>query len=159
MGWSPRFHTRFHVSCTTLDTASLTHLSHTRLSLSLVCFSKQFCQTRQINFAVRTPTKTNLHRFRLLLFRSPLLKESIFLSFPAGIKMFQFPAFPSITLLYSCYDDQILFSSRVSSFGYPRIFRYLLLPVAFRSLSRPSSALGAKSFTLRSQQLNLFTSH
>ena len=41
-GWSPLFHTRFHVSCTTLDTAMLTHLSYTRLSLSLVCFSKQF---------------------------------------------------------------------------------------------------------------------
>ena len=27
---------------------------------------------------------------------------------------------------------------------------YLLLPIAFRSLSRPSSALGAKAFTLRS---------
>ena len=42
--------------------------------------------------------------FRLLLFRSPLLKESSFLSFPAGTKMFQFPAFPSYTLLYSCMD-------------------------------------------------------
>ena len=42
-GWSPLFHTRFHVSCTTLDTTSSTFLSHTRLSLSMVCFSKQFC--------------------------------------------------------------------------------------------------------------------
>ena len=42
-GWSPLFHTRFHVSCTTLDTALLTHLSHTRLSLSMVYFSKYFC--------------------------------------------------------------------------------------------------------------------
>ena len=41
-GWSPLFHTRFHVSCTTLDTTSLTFLSYTRLSLSLVCLSKQF---------------------------------------------------------------------------------------------------------------------
>ena len=39
-GWSPRVHTRFHVSCTTLDTALLTHLSYTRLSLSMVYFSK-----------------------------------------------------------------------------------------------------------------------
>ena len=39
-GWSPLIHTRFHVSCTTLDTAMLTHLSHTRLSLSMVYFSK-----------------------------------------------------------------------------------------------------------------------
>ena len=37
----------------------------------------------------------------------------------------------------------------VSPFGYPRIKGYLLLPVAFRSLSRPSSAPGARAFALR----------
>ena len=41
-GWSPLIHTRFHVSCTTLDTTMLAYLSYTRLSLSLVCLSKQF---------------------------------------------------------------------------------------------------------------------
>ena len=43
----------------------------------------------------------------------------------------------------------------VSPFRYPRIKGYLLLPVAFRSLSRLSSALSAKASTLRSFQLNL----
>ena len=43
MGWSPLVHTRFPVSRTTLDTTMSTHLSLTRLSLSLVCFPKQFC--------------------------------------------------------------------------------------------------------------------
>ena len=43
----------------------------------------------------------------------------------------------------------------VSPFRYPRIFEYLLLPVAFRSLSRLSSALSAKASALRSFQLNL----
>ena len=38
----------------------------------------------------------------------------------------------------------------VSPFGYLRIMGYLLLPAAFRSLSRPSSALSAKASTLRS---------
>ena len=37
-GWSPRIHTRFHVSRTTLDTTSQTQLSYTRLSLSMVYF-------------------------------------------------------------------------------------------------------------------------
>ena len=37
---------------------------------------------------------------------------------------------------------------RVSPFGYPRLFGYVLLNVAFRSLSRPSSAPSAKAFTL-----------
>ena len=41
-------------------------------------------------------------------------------------------------------------SSRVSPFRDPRIKGYLLLPAAFRSLSRLSSALSAKASTLRS---------
>ena len=44
---------------------------------------------------------------------------------------------------------------RVSPFRYPRITGYLLLPAAFRSLSRLSSALSAKASTLRSYKLDL----
>ena len=47
-------------------------------------------------------------------------------------------------------------SSRVSPFRYLRLNGYLLLPAAFRSLSRLSSALSAKASTLRSFLLNLF---
>ena len=43
----------------------------------------------------------------------------------------------------------------VAPFGNPRINGYLLLPVAYRSLSRPSSAPDAKAFPLRSFQLDL----
>ena len=39
-----------------------------------------------------TPPAPRRRRFGLLPFRSPLLRESIFLSSPAGTKMFQFPA-------------------------------------------------------------------
>ena len=46
----------------------------------------------------------------------------------------------------------------VSPFRYLRIVGYLLLPTAFRSLSRLSSALSAKASTLRSFLLNLVTS-
>ncbi len=38
---------------------------------------------------------------------------------------------------------------RIAPFGYPRIFACLQLPVAFRSLPRPSSAPDAKAFALR----------
>ena len=41
-GWSPLFHTRFHVSRTTLDTTMSIQFSYTGLSPSLVCFPKQF---------------------------------------------------------------------------------------------------------------------
>ena len=49
-------------------------------------------------------------------------------------------------------------SSRVSPFRDLRINGYLLLPEAFRSLSRLSSALSAKASTLRSYQLDQLTS-
>ena len=42
------------------------------------------------------------------------------------------------------------YDRRVSPFGYPWINACLQLPMAFRSLPRPSSALNAKAFTLRS---------
>ena len=43
----------------------------------------------------------------------------------------------------------------VSPFGNPRIEAYLQLPVAYRSLSRPSSAPDAKAFPLCSCSLEL----
>ena len=58
-------------------------------------------------------------------------------------------AVPRVHLFDSMHAAWIL-SMRVSPFGYPRINGYLLLPEAFRSLSRPSSALSAKAFPLRS---------
>ena len=52
-------------------------------------------------------------------------------------------------VMYWRTDDRGLLC-RVSPFGYLRINGYVLLPEAFRSLSRPSSALSAKASTLRS---------
>ena len=43
-----------------------------------------------------------------------------------------------------------LHDRRVPPFGYPWLFARLQLPMAFRSLPRPSSALGTKASTLRS---------
>ena len=44
----------------------------------------------------------------------------------------------------------------VPAFGNLRIFGYLLLPAAYRSLSRPSSAPSAKASALCSFSLDLF---
>ena len=63
-------------------------------------------------------------------------------------------AVPFLRLFDSTQDDGVL-RRRVAPFGYPRINGYLLLPEAFRSLSRPSSAPDAKAFPLRSFQLDL----
>ena len=49
----------------------------------------------------RGPTTPKLPKqlwFRLFPFRSPLLRESIFLYFPAGTKMFQFPALAHLAM-------------------------------------------------------------
>ena len=154
MGWSPLIHTRFHVSRTTLDTTSLTSFILQDSHLLWFAFPDNSFSIRQW-IMQSEPQYCKQHWFGLFLFRSPLLQESSFLSFPAGTKMFQFPAFPSYTLLYSCMDYQVLFPSRVSSFGYLWVTGYLLLTTAFRSLSRPSSALGAQVSSLRSLQLNL----
>ena len=57
-------------------------------------------------------------------------------------------AVPFVYLFYSVYDVQAL-PVRVSPFGNLRINGYLLLPAAYRSLSRLSSAPSAKAFALR----------
>ena len=58
-------------------------------------------------------------------------------------------AVPFVHLFDSMHDNTVL-PCWVPPFGNPRINGYLLLPVAYRSLSRPSSAPDAKAFPLRS---------
>ena len=56
---------------------------------------------------------------------------------------------PLTYLFYSICDTRVLLQC-VATFGNLRIKAYLLLPEAYRSLSRPSSAPDAKAFPLRS---------
>ena len=91
-----------------------------------------------------TPHAPRRARFGLFPVRSPLLGESLLFSFPAGTKMFQFPALAS-----GPRPDGIPSGCRVVPFGYPRINGHLHLPAAFRSLSRPSSPPRAKASAMR----------
>ena len=70
--------------------------------------------------------------------------------------MVHFTQYRSINLFYSV-TWYISLDMWVTPFGNLRINRYLLLPAAFRSLSRLSSALSAKASTLRSFLLDLFS--
>ena len=79
----------------------------------------------------------------LLRVRSPLLAESLLMSFPPGTEMFQFPGFASTTYVFSCRYPR----GWVAPFGHPRIKACSRLPVAFRSVPRPSSPPGAKAST------------
>ena len=75
--------------------------------------------------------------------RSSLLAESLLMSFPPGTEIFQFPGFASLHYgfmqRYPC--------GWVAPFGHPRINACSRLPVAFRSVPRPSSPPGAKAST------------
>ena len=105
------------------------------------------------SFHVAVLLPQSLDWFGLFQFRSPLLSESLLFSFPPGTKMFQFPGFSSLKL---CIGLRIAphYWYWVAPFGYPRIVAYLRLPEAFRCYSRPSSALYAKTSTIRSSSFN-----
>src|SRR5439155_4247796 len=83
-----------------------------------------------------TPT-----RFRLFPFRSPLLRESIFLSLPPATKMFHFADLPPPTL---CVQVGVPahYHGWVSPFGNPRIKAWSAAP---RGLSQPpTSFIGSR---------------
>src|SRR5574344_432531 len=85
--------------------------------------------------------------FGLLRVRSPLLAESLLFSVPGLLRWFTSPglALPPYFIQASQCADR---SARVTPFGYPRINGYVLLPAAFRSLSRPSSSGSSKAFAM-----------
>jgi hypothetical protein len=82
--------------------------------------------------------------FALLPFRSPLLRE-------CSLLLQLLRCFSSLAYLHPAYLIQPGVTghdpSRVSPFGHLRITVCSRLPEAFRSLPRPSSALGAKAST------------
>ncbi len=75
--------TRFHVSCGTLDPASLLKISPTGFSPSLISFPKTVRLSFEVPYAVHNPA-VHAPRFGLFPFRSPLLWKSRFLSSPRG---------------------------------------------------------------------------
>ena len=86
-------------------------------------------------------------RFGLLPFRSPLLRESLLISFPGLLRWFTSPSFASVPYfiqVFRCWNR----SQRVTPFGYLRLIEYVLLPAAFRSLSRPSSPYSSQASTI-----------
>ena len=79
-------------------------------------------------------------------------RNRCFFLFLRLLRCFSSPGSPPYVMDWRMDDGGFL--RRVSPFRYLRINGYLLLPEAFRSLSRLSSALSAKASTLRSYQHN-----
>ena len=142
-GWSRLIRAEFLVIRVTQDTTGTKMASNTGLSPSMEGLSKPLPLTITRPYrGPTTPTLPKQYWFGLVPGRSPLLGESLLFSFPAGTKMFQFPA------LASSYEDDWPSARRVVPFGYLRVKAYLQLTAAFRSLSRPSSPPRAKASTV-----------
>ena len=90
-GWSPRIRTAFHVRGLTQDTPRLLTLSSTGLSPAVAGFSKTVRLGIRVLNGVLQPRGGMPPRFGLVSVRSPLLRQSLLLSFPPGTEMFQFP--------------------------------------------------------------------
>ena len=140
----------------TLDPAVLYPTSATGLSPSLAGLSSAILLSFKVTSAVRTPpcTHVGLGSFH---FARRYFGNRCFFLFLRLLRCFSSPGSLPYTM-DSCMDTH-LFGTWVPPFRYPRIFGYLLLPAAFRSLSRLSSALSAKASALCSFLLNLFSSY
>ena len=135
----------------TLDPALSTRLSLTGLSPSLAGFPKTILLDSSINYAVRTPACTHAG-LGSSGFARRYSRNRCFFLFLRLLRCFSSPG--SLPHVMDWRTDDGGFLRRVSPFRYLRINGYLLLPEAFRSLSRLSSALSAKASTLRSSSLN-----
>ena len=120
-GWSPHIQTGFHVS-------RPTHLS------SMYAFQVRGYHPLWLFFPEHS--SKHIKTFGLIRFRSPLLTESLRFLFLRVLRCFSSPG-----LL--CLRSDISSICRVAPFGYLRINSCVPIPVAFRSLPRPSSPLKA----------------
>ena len=136
----------------TLDTAEPFPFSRTGLSPSMDGLSSAILLTSMVSYAVRTPhcTQRGLGSFA---FARRYSQNRCFFLFLRLLRCFSSPG-SLYMAMYSPYSDWSS-SSRVSPFRNRRVNGYLLLTVAYRSLSRLSSALSAKASTLRSYSLDL----
>ena len=131
----------------TLDPALLLSVSPTGLSPSLAGLSRTVPLQSEVINAVRTPecTHSGLGSFH---FARRYFENRVFFLFLRLLRCFSSPGSLRIPMDSEYGDGGLL--RRVSPFRHLRVKGYLLLTVAFRSLSRLSSALSAKASTLRS---------
>ena len=141
-GWSRWIHTGLLVSRTTQDTTILNSLTYTRLSLSMVRLSKRFqftylqiSQPYNPTFAVTNMVWANP--------RSLATTNGITIVFSSY-------GYLDVSVHHVCPLAGTMPSTQwVAPFGNLRIVRYVPLPVAYRSLSRPSSPLKAQASAIR----------
>jgi hypothetical protein len=93
-GWAPRIQTDFHVfGPTQVPDPIFSPAAYGTFTLYGRTFQNASARLLRSLYPVLQPRRGKPLRFRLIRFRSPLLTESRFLSFPRGNEMFQFPPF------------------------------------------------------------------
>ena len=126
--------------------------SLTGLSPSTACFPKTVPLTLPLTSAVLTPACSHAGLGSFHFARRYSGNRCFFLLLRL-LRCFSSPGSPPYPM--DSGMDTWVFPMWVSPFRHLRITGYLLLPAAFRSLSRLSSALSAKASALRSFLLNL----
>ena len=134
----------------TLDPADHPLVSHTGLSPSIAGLSSSILLQSDVSFAVLTPECSHSGLGSSAFARRYFRNHFCFL-FLRLLRCFSSPGSPCMPM-YSAYSTQGILVW-VSPFGYLRVVGYLLLTAAFRSLSRPSSALSAKASSLSPSSL------
>ena len=131
----------------TLDSASCLWISCTGFSPSVIGLPRPFHYPKAHILQSVTPerTRSGLGSFH---FARRYFGNRFFFLFLRLLRCFSSPGSPCMPMYSTCSDWSS--SRRVSPFRHLRINGHLLLPAAFRSLSRLSSALSAKASTLRS---------
>ena len=131
-------------------------ISITRLSLSMAGFPKTLLLSFSSLMQSITPdrTRSGLGSFP---FARRYSENRCFFLFLRVLRCFSSPG-SLHTPMDSVHDDRSS-SCRVPPFRHPRLNGYLLLPAAFRSLSRLSSALSAKASALCPILLDLLFPH
>ena len=127
-------------------------ISRTGLSPSLAGFPKAILLSLSVTCAVRTP-RCSHHGLGSAGFARRYFRHRCFFLFLRLLRCFSSPGSPPYVMDWRTDTRGLLVW--VSPFRHLRINGYLLLPAAFRSLSRLSSALSAKASTLRSSSLYL----
>ena len=131
-------------------------ISCTRLSLSMAGLPRPFYYHSHCHVAVHTPECTH-SGLGSSAFARRYLRNRCFFLFLRVLRCFSSPG-SLHTPMDSVHDDRSS-SCRVPPFRHPRLNGYLLLPAAFRSLSRLSSALSAKASALCPILLDLSFPH
>ena len=135
----------------TLDPAAPVRLSPTGLSPSSAGFPKTVWLGSLVASAVRTPGRSRPGLGSFHFARRYSGNHCCFL-FLRLLRCFSSPGSPRPAM--DSPGGGRGFLGRVSPFRHLRVAGHLLLPEAFRSLSRLSSALSAKASTMRSLQHN-----